>query len=314
MRLPQRLAREVRVLRQCFVVGSALSLLACGARLRDVPPHFDPASPDGPEGASAPAVVAVVDPAGSTASDRASMAGMRADSAPHEGTASPGSDAAVRYTCPMHPEVVSATPGSCPKCGMTLVQQKPAGKRDASQDPMDAMPGHTMPGHTMSGKPGTPPPETTNGGTPPGTAAHYTCPMHPEVVSPTPGKCPKCGMTLIQKPAAKRDESQGTRDTMPGHTMSGHTMSGKSGAPPPETSNGGTAPETAVRYTCPMHPEVVSPTPGKCPKCGMTLVRQKKPAAKPPKGKESASDGNGGMEGMPGMAGPKSPGDGGVKR
>ncbi len=25
------------------------------------------------------------------------------------------------YTCPMHPEVTSATPGTCPKCGMTLV-------------------------------------------------------------------------------------------------------------------------------------------------------------------------------------------------
>ncbi len=28
-----------------------------------------------------------------------------------------------------------------------------------------------------------------------------------------------------------------------------------------------------VRYTCPMHPEVVLETPGKCPKCGMTLER-----------------------------------------
>ena len=27
----------------------------------------------------------------------------------------------------------------------------------------------------------------------------YTCPMHPEVVSDKPGKCPKCGMTLIVK-------------------------------------------------------------------------------------------------------------------
>ena len=27
----------------------------------------------------------------------------------------------VEYTCPMHPEVVSSEPGSCPKCGMNLV-------------------------------------------------------------------------------------------------------------------------------------------------------------------------------------------------
>jgi hypothetical protein len=29
----------------------------------------------------------------------------------------------------------------------------------------------------------------------------------------------------------------------------------------------------AVIYTCPMHPEVVQASPGRCPKCGMELVR-----------------------------------------
>jgi len=27
----------------------------------------------------------------------------------------------------------------------------------------------------------------------------YTCPMHAEVVSDKPGKCPKCGMDLVEK-------------------------------------------------------------------------------------------------------------------
>lgn len=27
----------------------------------------------------------------------------------------------------------------------------------------------------------------------------YTCSMHPEVISDMPGKCPKCGMELIEK-------------------------------------------------------------------------------------------------------------------
>lgn len=44
-------------------------------------------------------------------------------------------------------------------------------------------------------------------------------------------------------------------------------------------------------YTCPMHPEVHSDKPGKCPKCGMNLV--KKETSKPEPGKN--------MEGMKGM-------------
>lgn len=61
--------------------------------------------------------------------------------------------------------------------------------------------------------------------------AIYTCPMHPEVESPVPGACPKCGMSIaLKSPIAKRTE-----------------------------------------WTCPMHPEVVSSAPGACPKCGMAL-------------------------------------------
>lgn len=31
-------------------------------------------------------------------------------------------------------------------------------------------------------------------------ATQYTCSMHPEVASDAPGRCPKCGMTLVAKP------------------------------------------------------------------------------------------------------------------
>lgn len=34
-----------------------------------------------------------------------------------------------QYTCPMHPEVISSTPGKCPKCGMELVPSKTAAPR-----------------------------------------------------------------------------------------------------------------------------------------------------------------------------------------
>ena len=32
----------------------------------------------------------------------------------------------------------------------------------------------------------------------------YTCTMHPEILSDKPGKCPKCGMTLVKKQPAKK--------------------------------------------------------------------------------------------------------------
>src|SRR5712671_3699739 len=37
-----------------------------------------------------------------------------------------------RYTCPMHPEIVRAEPGECPKCGMTLVALEENRKRPTS--------------------------------------------------------------------------------------------------------------------------------------------------------------------------------------
>ncbi|HEX7136704.1 MAG TPA: heavy metal-binding domain-containing protein, partial [Vicinamibacterales bacterium] len=40
--------------------------------------------------------------------------------APARASAAPTDAVAIRYTCPMDPDVVSDQPGACPKCGMAL--------------------------------------------------------------------------------------------------------------------------------------------------------------------------------------------------
>ncbi|RYY45454.1 MAG: copper oxidase [Chitinophagaceae bacterium] len=79
------------------------------------------------------------------------------------------------------------------------------------------------------------------------TKVMYTCPMHPEVQSDKPGKCPKCGMTLIKKTVQVKSPKQQTNTQQP---------------------------QSKVVYTCVMHPEVQQDKPGNCPKCGMTLIKK----------------------------------------
>ena len=57
---------------------------------------------------------------------------MTMDHSGHKVTHTPSgttTSGAAGYTCPMHPEVKSATPGSCPKCGMALVPVAVAGEK-----------------------------------------------------------------------------------------------------------------------------------------------------------------------------------------
>jgi putative DNA topoisomerase len=65
----------------------------------------------------------------------------------------------------------------------------------------------------------------------------YTCPMHRDVVSNKPGKCPQCQSKLVV-------DRRGTK-------------------------------QAAIVYTCGMHPDVASDTAGNCPICGMDMVAQK---------------------------------------
>ena len=59
----------------------------------------------------------------------AAVVGAQTPSAPAPQSAAPGSEAPV-YICPMHPDVMSATPGKCPRCSMVLVTGGPISMPD----------------------------------------------------------------------------------------------------------------------------------------------------------------------------------------
>ena len=54
----------------------------------------------------------------------------------------------------------------------------------------------------------------------------------------------------------------------------------RTATPATSSSASTSSPDSEKIYTCPMHPEVQSATPGKCPKCGMDLVLKPKGGAK----------------------------------
>nr|WP_207768770.1 heavy metal-binding domain-containing protein [Pelagivirga sediminicola] len=118
----------------------------------------------------------------------------------------------VEYTCPMHPEIVRDAPGDCPKCGMTLVPRETAsdghgghGGHDMPREDRPNPADHAHAGHAHDA----------------GGSGAYSCPMHPEVISDAPGKCPKCGMNLVK---AEEVESHGPGH---GHGHGGHGGHGK---------------------------------------------------------------------------------------
>lgn len=44
------------------------------------------------------------------------------------------------------------------------------------------------------------------------TTVKYTCPDHPDVIKDQPGKCPKCGMELVEKKGIKKGVNQQMKD------------------------------------------------------------------------------------------------------
>ncbi len=130
-------------------------------------------------------------------------------------------EAAVEYSCPMHPEVVQSEPGSCPRCGMNLepreVKPEPTDEHRHRHMTQEATVEYTCPMHpeVVQSEPGScpkcgmnleprevkpePADEHRHRLMTQDAAVEYTCPMHPEVVRSEPGSCPKCGMDLVPR-------------------------------------------------------------------------------------------------------------------
>lgn len=109
------------------------------------------------------------------------------------------------------------------------------------------------------------------------TATHaktYTCPMHPNVISHEPGRCPECNMFLVEK----EEEESTTHGHADQQLATPHSDNVAASAvfdtPKLQFDKLAKAQEnTTIRYVCPMHAHIISDVPGTCPICGMNLEK-----------------------------------------
>ncbi len=87
------------------------------------------------------------------------------------------------WTCPMHPDVISAEQGTCPQCGMKLVAAAPSTWTCPMHPELISAEQGTCPQCGMKLVAAAP--------------SAWTCPMHPDVISAEQGTCPQCGMKLV---------------------------------------------------------------------------------------------------------------------
>lgn len=93
-----------------------------------------------------------------------------------------------------HPANSEARSAAVPERSNTLrlATTEPSQEETATASPSDAHAGHAGDGASAGAATQ---PATTQGV----SDVVYTCPMHPEVISDQPGRCPKCRMRLVSK-------------------------------------------------------------------------------------------------------------------
>ena len=94
----------------------------------------------------------------------------------------------------------------------------------------------------------------------------FTCPMHPEIVRDEPGNCPICGMNLVPV------KSKGNYKTLHQHSADAPILTIQNQHQTMKMGEVNKEGHSFMKYTCPMHPQIVRDAPGKCPLCGMTLM------------------------------------------
>lgn len=118
--------------------------------------------------------------------------------------------AAVSVSAPTAPAPTNAEPDGA----------EPATPAPAHHHEHDAHDMHDMHGGHQTPQPANPTEEKPAGAqTRTGSASSYACPMHPEVVQSSPGRCSKCGMKLApQSPPANNKAAPAA----PEHKHEGH--------------------------------------------------------------------------------------------
>ena len=127
--------------------------------------------------------------------DHSKMPGMEPKQPPTT-TSSPPSQQMPEMDHSKMPGMESKPPPASPpnKEALKTEMQKTSDEMKKLSDEMKAKTDAAKPAEKSSGSWTVPQPSPE--------AAIYTCPMHPGVKQPAPGKCPKCGMTLVKKSAA----------------------------------------------------------------------------------------------------------------